>query len=175
MNYFFHSSHLFSPKHFICTLKFFVHNSVVPADGAHTKVEFLNACGRYRGRYRRSTAGPVRVALVYALSCTLPVHHRGPCARAYCQCRSKWDRRSCASCATTVACSCENGQRVVGQQSTRIILKWLHAWRRLNAVRHTGLRNGKQCTGCRLPSPPCNCIPLKDPLHADNSILFKDP
>ena len=34
----------FSPKHFICTLKKFVHNSVVPTDGAHTKVEFLNAC-----------------------------------------------------------------------------------------------------------------------------------
>ena len=36
----------FSPKHFICALKKFVHNSVVPADvdGAHTKVEFLNAC-----------------------------------------------------------------------------------------------------------------------------------
>ena len=34
----------FSPKHFICALKTFVHNSVVPTDGAHTKVEFLNAC-----------------------------------------------------------------------------------------------------------------------------------
>ena len=34
----------FSPKHFICALKKFVHNSVVPTDGAHTKVEFLNAC-----------------------------------------------------------------------------------------------------------------------------------
>ena len=35
----------FSPKHFICALKKKkVHNSVVPTDGAHTKVEFLNAC-----------------------------------------------------------------------------------------------------------------------------------
>ena len=34
----------FSPKHFICALNKFVHNSVVPTDGAHTKVEFLNAC-----------------------------------------------------------------------------------------------------------------------------------
>ena len=38
----------FSPKHFICALKKFLHNSVVrmcmPTDGAHTKVEFLNAC-----------------------------------------------------------------------------------------------------------------------------------
>ena len=28
----------------ICALKKIVHDSVVPADGAHTKVEFLNAC-----------------------------------------------------------------------------------------------------------------------------------
>ena len=34
----------FSPKHFICALKKCVHHSVVPTDGAHTKVEFLNAC-----------------------------------------------------------------------------------------------------------------------------------
>ena len=32
----------FSQKHFICALKKFVHNSVVPTDGANTKVEFLN-------------------------------------------------------------------------------------------------------------------------------------
>ena len=39
--------HIFFPEafsNFICALKKFVHNSVVPTDGAHTKVEFLNAC-----------------------------------------------------------------------------------------------------------------------------------
>ena len=40
----------FSPKHFICALKCFVHNSELPADGAHTKVEFLNACIKCFGK-----------------------------------------------------------------------------------------------------------------------------
>ena len=39
----------FSPKRFMQALKKFVHNSVVPTDGAHTKVEFLNACIRRFG------------------------------------------------------------------------------------------------------------------------------
>ena len=39
-----------SQKHFICALKKIVHNSVVPADGAHTKVEFLNTCIKCFGK-----------------------------------------------------------------------------------------------------------------------------
>ena len=34
----------FFPEAFHLRVKKYVHNSVVPADGAHTKVEFLNAC-----------------------------------------------------------------------------------------------------------------------------------
>ena len=40
----------FFPEAFFCALKTFIHNSVVPADGAHTKVGFLNACIKCFGK-----------------------------------------------------------------------------------------------------------------------------
>ena len=40
----------FFPEALYLRLKKIVHNSVVPADGAHTKVEFLNACIKCFGK-----------------------------------------------------------------------------------------------------------------------------
>ena len=47
-----HARQTVLPGIFFCALNFFVHNSVVPADidGAHAKVEFLNACIKCFGK-----------------------------------------------------------------------------------------------------------------------------